>query len=67
MKAKKRIEDLERRVRDLEARQYWPTIVIQPAPVLSPQILPWYPWAPAPLPYAEPYWYTVTSTTTVIS
>lgn len=64
MNDKKRIEDLERRVRELEARPVMPTvIVVQPAPV--PQILPWYPWTPTPQPFGEP-WITYT-TTTVIS
>lgn len=62
MSAKKRIEELERRVRDLEARPYWPlTIILQPFQPASPQptwpMHPWSPLTPSPLPCAEPIWY----------
>lgn len=59
MSTKKRIEELEKRVRELEARPYWPpTIIIQPAP---PQ--PAYPqWSPGFVPWIQPIWYVDHST-----
>jgi hypothetical protein len=61
MSAKKRIEELERRVRELEARPYWPpTIILQPfqpqPPTPTWPMHPWSPLLPSPLPYMEPVW-----------
>jgi hypothetical protein len=70
MSDKKRIEDLERRVRELEARPYWPpTIIIQPMRELTvpqPYYPPWQPWFPVQ-PFSEPpIWYVTTSTTGIV-
>ena len=55
MSTKKRIEELERRVRELEMRPAWPmTIVVYPqAP--APQPVPFVPWY-------QPIWYVDHST-----
>ena len=60
MSDKKRIEELERRVKELEARPIvYPTILIQPVPAAAPQYVPyhppWNPWAPPPHPFGEPW------------
>jgi hypothetical protein len=69
MSDKKRIEDLERRVRDLEARPIVPTIVVLPAPMPAPPpyFPPWSPWFPVQ-PFSDPpIWYVTTSTTMDVS
>lgn len=61
---RRRIEELEKRVRDLEARPYWPpTIIIQPAPQPAPYLAP-YPFLPwvNPQPWVQPIWYVDHST-----
>jgi hypothetical protein len=50
----RQIDDLQRRVRELEARPMaWPTIVLVPAavPVPQPALVP---WQPAP-PFGQPW------------
>ena len=43
---KKRMADLERRVKELEARPVWPTVILQPyvppaMPLYQPNVYPW--------------------------
>lgn len=70
MSDKKRIEELERRVRELETRPYWPpTIIIQPLRELTvpqPYYPPWQPWTPSSIPFGEP-WVTYADLHMVIS
>jgi hypothetical protein len=52
-----RIESLERRVRELEARpavQFWP-VVLQPAPVVAPPLPPSWPWWQPTEPFYGPF------------
>jgi len=52
---KRRLEELEKRVRDLEARPYWPTTIIVYPQAPAPQPTPYLPWY-------QPIWYVDHST-----
>ncbi len=55
---KERLEELEKRVRELEARPYWPTTII-----VQPALQPSYPeWSPGYVPWIQPIWYVDHST-----
>jgi hypothetical protein len=50
-----RIAELERRVRELEARPVAPTIIVLPSPPSVPYYPPWNPWSPMPVPFGQPW------------
>ena len=63
-KEKEAFDKLKKRVDDLEARPYWPTVIVQPVVPYTPPVLPAPyigPWThPTTTPYFEPgkpIWY----------
>lgn len=60
-KEKEAFDKLKKRVDDLEARPYWPTVIVQPVvqPIApSPYIGPWtYPTTTPQFKPGEPIWY----------